>query len=228
MEESESPDWWLNSGARFVREGGIGRTVRGPLAPSDPWRRDYARSSGRDTDGGRLPQNLFRLVTRRRWLDTVTSIDVRLREIHLTDTPERGGWSGVLLFSRYVDDDNLYYAGLRHDGTAVAKRKREGEYVTLARRRVIAGRYDRIAHPNLLPVGRWFGLRLLTRTNGEGAVELRFDARDLTPGAEWTTVLETLDDGSKGSRPIDREGASGVRSDYMDVELDDFAVVPAP
>src|SRR5882724_10844742 len=69
MSESASPNWWLNSGGRIVSENGIGRTIEGNLPPNDRWRIAYSRANPLDTADGYRPQNLFRLLTRSRWLD---------------------------------------------------------------------------------------------------------------------------------------------------------------
>jgi hypothetical protein len=50
--------------------------------------------------------------------------------------------NGVLLFNHYLDGDNLYYVGIRVDGSAIVKKKKDGVYYTMESKRVFPGKYD--------------------------------------------------------------------------------------
>ena len=208
---SGSEYWWLDSGGRIIIEDGVGKTLQGALPVQDPWRRAYAESSAEDTGGGRYPQNLFRLVTQGKWQDV--AIEARFRIVNDNDvaSDNRNESNGLLLMSRYIDGDNLYYAGVRVDGHAVIKKKHRGEYRTLAEKPVFPGGYE---GANLLPHDEWIHQRSETRTQGD-AVEIRLFMRSKDGWIELLSALDTTD-------PILSEGHAGIRTDFMDVEFDDF------
>jgi hypothetical protein len=217
---SGSADWWVNSGAYLLRNGSTGSTNLGSLPSTDRWRTAYASANPLDTENGYKPQNIFRLVTRATWSELDQSVRFRILATNLTETPNRDGYSGILFFQRYLDGDNLYYAGLRQDGLAVIKRKRSGAYTTLAQTRVYPGTYQRTSNPNLLPQGKWVGMRAVTTTEADGAVTIRLEVEDPTLGSGWTPVLEARD---TASSRILAAGSAGIRTDYMDVEFDDYS-----
>jgi hypothetical protein len=225
MSESSSPDWWINSGARIDSTSGLGRTIQGNLPANDRWRIAYSISNPRDTANGYRPQNLLRPVTRSRWLDFREGFYFRVRRTDSTSTPYRNGSNGILIFSRYVDSDNLYYAGLRVDGTAVVKKKSRGAYYLLGQTKVLPGTYDPVRSPNLLPLDRWTGIKVRTITEPDGSVliEVYWNRLD---GLGWRRLLEAVDTGAVGGPPIDRSGFAGIRTDFMDVEFDGFVLAP--
>ena len=230
LEEANSPEnsasayFWLNSGGRLLSTNGVGSTIKGDLGVLDKWRRLYLASSPLDSDNGLHPQNLFRLVTRSRWLNFRQTLKFRLVKLNLSASPERDGWSGVLLFARYVDNNNLYYLGVRHDGTAVIKKKLAGRYYTLAQKRVFNAdaAYDRDTNPNLLPGKRWMGIRSVVRTNPGGSVTLQLwlDKQNRNAWEQAIEVVDTLE-GPDG-KPVTQQGYGGVRTDFADVEFDDY------
>src|SRR5690606_26403964 len=126
-----------------------------------------------------------------------------------------------------ADGDNLYYAGLRVDGHAVIKKKAGGAYVTLAEAPVFEGAYDRAANPNLLPAGRWMGIRAETRGGADGKVLLSLYA-DTDASGRWQLVAQAVDDGTAGGPPHRDPGLPGVRTDFMDVTFDDYLLEPLP
>ncbi|MGH7821181.1 MAG: hypothetical protein ACREQ9_15555, partial [Candidatus Binatia bacterium] len=194
--ESVSDGWWLNSGGYFVVEDGIGRTLAGELAETDPWFRRYATSNPIDSDLGYHPQNVFRLITRDSWRDVREEVRFRIRKLHPSESPQRAESNGVLLMARYRGKDDLYYAGLRVDGRAIVKKKVGGRYLTLAEKPVYANDapYDRAANPILLPLERWIGLRTTVRNDESGGVFIRLDLRE-DDAAAWTPIIEVHDDG---------------------------------
>src|SRR5262249_41763345 len=127
-----------------------------------------------------------------------------------------------LLMSRYQDSgQTLYYTGIRVDGTAVIKKKYKGEYYTMAQNPVFKGTYNRTNTPNLLPKENWIRLRSETLTNKDGSVSVKFYMQDQTIG-QWKLLL-SADDHSQydNTPPITGPSEVGIRTDFMDVELDD-------
>lgn len=225
IEESTDACWWLSSGGRLYFEPGRARTIQGDLPADAEWAQRYAQSNPADTDGGSHPQNLLRLVARGRWRDFRQEVRVRIHHVNLSQSSERGEWSGVLLFLRYQDSDNLYYAGLRMDGTAVIKKKAAGVYTTLAQEPVFGEpqAWDRERNPVLLPLERWIALAALIRTQKDGSTRIALYTRDESREPDWKLAAEVTDDGQQGP-PLRAAGHGGIRTDFMDVELADYRV----
>lgn len=221
MQQSSSPYFWLNSGGRLVLKDGTGRTVSGELPSTDPWRLAYSLANALDTDDGYHPQNLFRLLTRSSWRNVETKLSFRINETNLSTTPNRDGYSGILLFSRYTDGNNLYYAGIRQDGGAVIKKKRNGSYSTLASAQVFgtAGSYDRDSNPNLIPQHAWMRLKLRTQNMSDGSVTIDLYL-DRENDGSYVKILSATD----RTEALRESGHIGVRTDYMDVEFDNLVV----
>ena len=225
MSDSVSPYWWLSSGAYLHVGSGVGSTIQGTLPSNDYWRRYYAQTSATDTDNGYRPQNLFRLVTRSRWQNFRQQIYFRIRRDNLSASPNRNASNGLLLMSRYLDQNNLYYAGIRVDGAAVIKKKYLGKYYTMAYARMFTGAlYDRTSNPSLLPKDLWLGVRAELRNNPDGTVRITLYI-DPGPGG-WVLVFDVLDNGvAFGGPAITSSGYGGVRTDFMDVELENYWAV---
>jgi hypothetical protein len=219
MAETASPDWWVSSGGRFRSTGGLGATLQGALAGADHWRLLYAVSNPIDTDNGYHPQNIFRLVTRCQWKDFDQSVYFRIRRVNRSKSPNRADHNGVFFLHRYLDANNLYYAGLRVDGTAVVKKKLGGVYTTLASRRIYPGTYDRNTSPNLIPLDRWIGLWTSIADQPDGSVAIRIEVYDPVMTGDFTAVLEAMDPGAAAIRSA---GHAGIRTDFMDVEFDQY------
>lgn len=224
MTASASSDWWVNSGGRLVRSSGLGMTVQGTLPVSDPWRVAYSSSNPVDTENGYRPQNIFRFVTRQKFQDFTQEMYFRIRRTNLTDSPNRNASNGVLFFHHYQDGNNLYYVGVRVDGTVVVKKKRLGTYYTLAQLRRWSGTYDRSVNPNLLPLNSWIGMRTVITDTPSGGVILRLELDDPTFGGGWTPILEVEDTGLGASGPaIPASGYAGIRTDFMDLEFEGYS-----
>lgn len=224
MSESSSPYFWLNSGGRMLIEDGIGKTVQGKLPATDYWRTLYGRTNPLDTDNGYHPQNLLRLITKSKWDSFEQSIKFKIQATNLTDTPNRGGWSGVLMMSRYQDGYNLYYAGVRMDGTAVIKKKYKGVYYTLASGSAFksATSYNKETNPNLIPQGTWMGMKTTTVTNADGSVVVKLFI-DRNNSGTWEQLITATDKpGVNGSGVVTGPAYAGIRTDYMDVVFDDY------
>ena len=219
---SVSPNWWLDSGANINVANGVGSTIVGE-APEGYYRTRYAQRNPVDTDGGAHPQNVFRLLTTRTWSGaTRQECYFRVLDYHLSNSPQRYDPNGLLIFTRYKDHDNLYYAGIRVDGHAVVKKKSAGVYYTLAERQVLPGHYDRVKEPTLLPKHRWIGLRSEAVDNRDGSVTVSLYMDEHANGV-WKLLAEGIDAGV-GGKPFRGQTRTGVRTDFMDVQLDNFAV----
>lgn len=231
IELSASTDWWLNSGGRaFFDAVSAGRTAQGELPFGDRWRLLYAASNPVDTDGGYHPQNIFRLVRRSRWQNFRQQAYFRLNSLNLSSSPNRNASNGFLLFHRYQDGQNLYYAGLRVDGAAVIKKKLAGRYTTLAYRSIYTEStpYDRAANPNLLPLGTWIGIQtaIVNEPSGTVSLDLFVDRPDDSIG--FVPVLSATDTDSATSGPaIVQAGYVGMRIDFVDADFRSYAVTAA-
>lgn len=222
MPETSSPYWWVNSGAYVTLKNGRGYTNRGNLSSTNPWRRLYALSNPTDTDNGYHPQNIFRLLTRSTWHDARQQVYFKIFKDNVSESPNRNGSNGLLLFNRYEDGDNLYYTGVRVDGTAVIKKKKHGTYYTLAQEKIYPGEYDRDSNPNLLPKNSWIGLRSEVTNNTNGGVTIKVYL-DPNWNNRWELVLEATDDGSSyGGSALTDAGYGGIRTDFMDIMFDHF------
>lgn len=221
-DESTSPYWWVNSGARLAIDGGLGMTNQGELPLADRFRALYAAMNPLDTDFGKYPQNTFRLVSKSTWDNVRLSAQFKITKDNLTLSPNRNASNGLLFMSRYVDSQSLYYAGIRVDGAAVIKKKYKGIYYTMAHKKIFDGTYSYSSEPNLLPHEEWVGLKNETVTNPDGSVTVRLYMQ--REGAAWSKVLEATDDGKKygGTPPITGSHYIGIRTDFMDVLFENF------
>jgi len=227
MAESHSPYWWLSSGGLMEITDGKGGTHQGDLPTLSRWRLLYRVTNPLDTDNGHHPQNIFRLVSRNVWQNFREEAYFKIITNNLSESPNRNISNGILLLSRYVDQHNLYYAGLRVDGTAIIKKKREGEYLTLAQEKVFEGEYDRHRNPSLLPKDKWLGIRMETQNMGE-VVFISLYA-DLDDSGEWQLLAEATDMIDRfGTPPLQNPGFAGIRTDFMDVQFKDFRVSDLP
>lgn len=217
MGESSSPYWWLSSGGYMILDNGVGMTQQGTAASTDIMRKIYASSNSLDTDNGAHPQNIFRLVSRSEWGNVRVESSYKINKDNFSTSPNRNQSNGLLHMVRYKDQYNLYYTGVRVDGKAIIKKKKNGTYTTLAEKQIFPGSYSIDSNVNLLLHGSWISLRTETVTNTDGSVTIRFYVKK--PGESgFTKVLEAIDSTS----PITGSGYVGLRTDFMDVEFDDF------
>ncbi|MES2216088.1 MAG: hypothetical protein V4481_02220 [Patescibacteria group bacterium] len=220
--ESISPYWWVDSGGLLLIHSGTGSTIQGDLPQNNRWRMAYAGSNPTDTDDGLHPQNIFRLLTRSQWHNFRQEMYFRINKTNLSSSPNRNESNGLLLFNRYTDSADLYYAGIRVDGHAVIKKKLKGTYYTLAEASIFPGAYDRANTPNLLPQNKWIGLRSEVTTLGADHVKIRLYV-DEGEKNEWKLVADA-DDFAADVPVIDERGYAGVRTDFMDVDFKGFKI----
>ncbi len=227
MEESRSPYWWLNAGGQFVISNSIGSTIKGNLSPSNPWRLVYAVSNPKDTEGGYRPQNLFRLLTKTTWENVRTDLTFKIVGNSFSESLNRNHTNGVLLMTRYKNDDTLYYAGIRVDGSAVIKKKYNGTYYTLAEKAILPGTYDITNSPNVLPHNTWISLRVETITQPNKSVEVKLYIKG-EEEESWNLLLTARDDGKLSQETLAITGAGniGIRGDFMDLEFKTFRLEP--
>jgi hypothetical protein len=224
VQESAHADWALTSGAYFYLKDGLGATISGSLPADDPWRKLYARENPEDTDNGLHPQNIFRLALLKRFLNLEQQAYFRVQRDNLSASQFRNGSNGLLFFNRYQDADNLYYTGIRVDGYATIKKKKAGEYHTLAYERFLPGEYNREKSPNLLPKDIWLGLRSVVTDGPDGKVSIKL-YWDKGRVGKWEPVAEAVDDGkSYGGAALRESGLAGIRTDFMDVEFADYRI----
>jgi hypothetical protein len=228
-ENSSSPYWWVNSGGYMDLKGGYGTTAHGDLPAGAKWLLRYAANNPVDTDLGLHPQNIFRMLGRQKFQDVAHEVWYRIDADQLSLSVSRNASNGLLQMTRYLDQNNLYYSGLRVDGQAVIKKKIGGRYYTMALKRVYAGQtYDRLLNPNLLPHDTWIGMRTITKNLDATRVSVKFYT-DIGKTGAWTLMAEAIDDGaSYGGAALTSAGYSGLRTDFMDVTFDDFAIKTIP
>lgn len=220
---SGSAYWWVNSGAYLKVNNGRGSTNMGALPADDRWRLLYNANNSGDTDKGYHPQNIFRLLTRSVWGDAREEAYFVIRKNNLSESANRNASNGLLLFNRYQNGDNLYYTGVRVDGSAIIKKKKDGIYYTLAEvKGVYPGAYNRNSNPNLLPENKWIGLRSEVKNLGAGAVEIKLFIDKGWQG-NWVLAAEATDDGKKyGGAAFTAKGFGGIRTDFVDAEFENF------
>lgn len=231
MKESESTHalLWLNSGAYLGIKNGTGVTVKGDLPEHDKWRLAYLASNPVDTDKGFRPQNIFRLVVKQQWENIRQEMRFSIEKVNESASPERDAWSGAFFMSRYIDGDNLYYAGVRHDGAAVIKKKIDGTYYDMDYRPVFVEKtpYNRETNPNLLPILEEIGMKVevITQEGDKAVVRLFIDKEG---SGNWQLIAEGVDDGVKYGGPIHKNGFAGLRSDFSNMDFIGYKIQEAP
>lgn len=224
VKDSSSPYFWVTSGGELQIKGGVGKTIQNQLSADDRVRLIYKAMNPLDTAEGYTPQNTFRMVTKATWGNVDETILFRIAKTNLTNTPNRDGYSGIFLMGRYRDANNLYYVGIRHDGQAVIKKKINGAYHTLGHTQAFGeqSQYHKWSKPNLLPQNQWVGLRARFENLANGSVRIRMylDAKNSGAFKEIVTVT----DAGIGGPAHTGNGSGGIRTDFMDVEFDNYDV----
>lgn len=222
-DESQNKDWWLNSGAYIYLKDNLIQSVQGRLAQNFHWRKIYASSNPIDTDDGYYPQNIMRLITQKTWLNTKQEAYFYISHYNLSESNERNESNGILLFDRYQDEDNLYYAGLRVDGDVVIKKKYQGRYVILAEKKYFSNDkpYDRENNQIILPINQWIGLKTEIKNIDNQSLEIKLFVDQFGQG-DWVEVLSFLE--KEDSSPFLESGHSGIRTDFMDVFIANYKI----
>ena len=228
MEDSTNDDFWVNSGAFLISENGVGRTLFDSLKKGDKWQVKYQNArvaTAKETDGGYYPQNIFRLVTKSKWKNLEQEAFYNIRKYNLSNSFYRKASNAILLFNRYQDGYNLYYVGLRVDGNIIVKKKYKKKYYTMASEKVLDGVYNQENTPNLIPINKWIGIKSEVRTINTDQVEIKVFLKMDRNETDWKEVVTVVDDGKLfGGDAILEEGYAGIRTDFMDVEFDDYFV----
>lgn len=175
-----------------------------------------------DTDSGRHPQNIFRLVTRSKWQNFRQSCYFNISKYILSNSPERRQSNGLLLFCHYKDGNNLYYVGVRADGLLIVFKKINGEYVWpyIGSVKIFPGEYNRDINPNLIPMQSWIGIAVEVKNTNSNSVHFRVF---LDFGQGWNLILECTDD-SQGGPPHLAPGYGGIRTDFADILFEDYSI----
>jgi hypothetical protein len=217
--DSSSPGWWVNSGAYMKVGGSYGSTIKGSLESTNRWRVLYNKANPTDTDNGYHPQNIFRLVTKdASYKNLRQEAYFKITRDNLSKSSNRNQSNGLLLFNRYQDGFNLYYTGIRVDGSAVIKKKKGGTYTTLSQKYgIFPGTYSTSNKVSLLPKNEWIGLKSEIKDNADGSVNIKV-YMDRGKTGVWKLIAETTDK----SDVIVGSGSGGIRTDFMDVTFDDF------
>jgi len=219
MSGSSNTNWWLSSGAYFYAQNGIGKTISGNLPSSDKWYQAFAQSNPLDTDGGAHPQNIFRLVTKSSAQNISQQISFKIDRYNMSSSPNRNSSNGVLFFNRYKDQNNVYYTGIRVDGTSIIKKKVGGVYTTLDQEKVLAGTYSSM-NP-LIPTGSWMGLKSIVTDNADGSVSIKVYL-DKANNGNWLLIASATDK----SNPLKGSGFGGIRTDFADVQFTNYQFTP--
>ncbi len=225
--QSPSPIWWVQSGAMMTSDSGTGQTIQGPLESGSPWQISYADNPL--SDGGLYPQNVFKLITKSKVIESDQESYFRINADNLSVHPDRNATNGLFLINRYRNSGLTgYYAGLQVNGMASIRKMKGGDFYTLAETPVLPGTYDRESNPSLLPKDEWIGLRTEIRNGPDLTVNIKLYS-DMSADGTWTQLLDVTDDSSSfGGRSIPDIGYSGIRTDFMDVEFDDYMRAELP
>lgn len=217
--------WWINSGAFFNVKDWIWSTIQGELEKWSKWQRDYEEYKWwLDTDQWFHPQNLFRLILNKKFKNFEQYTYFKINKYILSNSENRYESNWFLLFNRYLDSDNLYYAWIRVDWAAVIKKKYKWEYYTLAYEKIFDWKYDRVKSPNLIPINKWIWIKteVLNFWTDNVSIKLFIDTNN---DWKWTYALG-VSDKSKSSleKVINDCWYAWVRTDFMDVDINKYYI----
>ena len=89
---------------------------------------------------------------------------------------------------------------------------------------MIEGQYDRDTNPLLLPTDEWIGVRFVVQTIADDTVSLELYL-DIGQTGNWDKVLSIIDtDGDQGPLTIRGAAHAGIRTDFMDVVIDNYSI----
>lgn len=224
-ERDFSDRWWINSWGSFYVKDGVWKSIQWKVKEWTKWQIKYKEHNWwLDTDWWFYPQNLFRLISNKKFWNFNQYAYFKINRYMLSNSKNRYESNWFLLFNRYKDSDNLYYAWIRVDGAAVIKKKLKWEYYTLASHKVYNWSYDRNENPNLIPINKWIWVKTEIKDLGSDkvSIELYVDTKN---NWKWTLALRVIDDGkSTWWNIIKGEWYTWVRTDFMDFEIDKYYV----
>lgn len=223
-ESSHNPFLWLDSGAMMYIDNGIAGSIQGSLPKYSAWRLRYSSSNSTDTDDGYHPQNLIRLITRTDYENFTQQAYFYIDSDNYSTSKNKNSSNGLLLFERYKDADNFYYAGIRTDGAAIIKKKYNGEYYTMAYKNIIEGPlYDEDTKTSLLPLKKWVGLKTITKTDAEGRMTISLYI-DKNSDGNWKLAISANDNGVQYGSEVIKNGNAGIRIDFMDAKISNYTI----
>jgi hypothetical protein len=219
-DQSGSAYWWVKSGGQIIVQNGIGQSLQGSTPSSNPWYAPYASTYPVESDKGLHPQNMFSMFARVEQRDSDQAVSVKIAQDNLSNSANIHAWNGILLQSRWQDVNNYVYAGIRQDGHAIIRKVVNGVNYTLAEKQIVPGSYS-ASNPDLLPKNIWLKIRSVVYDDINGTMHVQLYA-DVTQSGVWTQIFDVSDtnNGPKLSAP----GLSGIRTDFMDVSLDDYSI----
>ncbi|HVS79738.1 MAG TPA: LamG domain-containing protein [Candidatus Paceibacterota bacterium] len=221
--DSDSKDWWVESGGLLKLNNGVGETLEGNLPDDDSMRKKYAKSDPTESDNGYHPQNIFRMFTQNEWQDSEQTMYMKVMGSNLFNPKNSNSFNGLSLVARYQDDSDYYYLGVQMDGKAVIKKKKGGQFETLDSESLFSGKYDPAQNPNLIPDNKLIGLRSRVINNSDGSVSLQLYV-DTSGKGSWKLAAQAVDKGRDLGAPLTKAGNGGVITDYMNVEFSDYEV----
>jgi len=190
-----SPIWRLTSGSLF-RRGGRGWSGDPDSQPPGPTSEKATNSA------------VFRMVSERHdIMDAIVHVRFKVDSF---SAAQESSWSGLHVFVRYQDPNNLLVVSVcRRDGLVVIKKKiAEGDQPAY---------YELGMVPHPCQVGSWHTAQVkVQNVDGSARVWVRIDGKD---------VLSARDNGQGGS-PLTKPGRVGFRGDNVAFELDDVVVTP--
>lgn len=186
LNTSKDPVFWLNSGQEIVFNDSLTNFNKG----------------------------VFRLITKEVFTNSTQAVYFNIDSV-MTDSRQLP-YDSVSLYSRYVNKNNSYYAGIRVDGTIQIKKKIRGrDFDLVTKRQVFEGIYSRYKNPNLIPINTWFGIMTRTTNLSDGSVkiELFLDRGN----GNWDLAASVID----SNQPF-LSGNGGILSDYLNVTFKDY------
>jgi len=161
-----------------------------------------ARRGGPNDRQGWTDDFIFRMVTITRddqgrkikWTDQSMSYQAFIKN-NQWDRKNMNDYSGLHVFLRYQDSDNLYVASVRYDGLVTIKEKVDGAYATLAMSKLPDAYLDRNGN---LDSGDWVNLK----ASAIGTT-ITFYLNDIEVLAAYSDSLEW--------------GTTGIRTDKAEV-----------
>ena len=221
MKETWSPYWWVISGGRLVIANGVGSTFSGELSPSDSLYKIYTLKDKITYDNGTHPQNAFQMLSLYQIGNLSTQIYFNRIKDNFSNFANRHAYNGEAIVARYQDVNNYYYGGLRADGNLIIKKKKNGVYQNLAIKKILSGTYNDSTNPDLIPLKKWIGLKMVITDSASGVPTISLYT-DIGKTDTWKLEISVIDDFATFGDAIPTSGYVGVQSDFADMQFDNF------